>query len=114
MDAKQARWNLGFLLIKAPKPSAGPHKTRESIPLSLIVRNKLRLALNTRETKMVINAKEGNIAIDGKVRKNLKYPVGVMDVISLVKSGQNYRCLYDVKGRFCLQKIAPSEAEVYL
>jgi small subunit ribosomal protein S4e len=62
---------------------------------------------------MVINSKEGNVAIDGKVRKVLKYPVGFMDVISLVKTGHNYRCLYDVKGRFALQKITPSEAEVF-
>jgi len=100
--------------IWATKSSQGPHKLRESIPLNVLLRNKLKLALNAREAKMIILAKDGNIAIDGKVRKDYKYPVGVMDVISLVKTKTNYRLLYDCKGRFGLAKITTSEAEFKL
>jgi small subunit ribosomal protein S4e len=100
--------------IWATKPSQGPHKLRESIPLNVLLRNKLKLALTAREAKMIILATEGNIAVDGKVRKDYKYPVGFMDVITLVKTKTNYRLLYDVKGRFGLAKIAPHEAEYKL
>jgi small subunit ribosomal protein S4e len=100
--------------IWATKPSQGPHKLRESIPLNVLLRNKLKLALTAREAKMIILATEGNIAVDGKVRKDYKYPVGFMDVITLVKTKTNYRLLYDVKGRFGLAKISPSEAEYKL
>ena len=100
--------------IWATKPSQGPHKPRESIPLSIILRNKLKLALTGRESKLIVCAKEGNIAIDGKVRKDPKYPVGFMDVLTILKTKTNYRLLYDSKGKFGLNKISPSEAEFKL
>jgi len=72
--------------IWATKPSQGPHKLRECIPLNLVVKNKLKLALNSREAKLIIAAKDGNFAVDGKVRKDFKYPVGIMDVITILKT----------------------------
>ena len=35
--------------VNVTRPSCGPHKLRESIPLHLILRNKLKYALNGRE-----------------------------------------------------------------
>jgi small subunit ribosomal protein S4e len=84
------------------------------MPLNVLLRNKLKLALTAREAKVIILSKDGNIAVDGKVRKDPKFPVGFMDVISLIKSKVNYRILYDSKGRFGLAKISPSEAEFKL
>ena len=72
--------------IWATKPNQGPHKLRESLPLVVLLRNKLKLALTGREAKIIVNDKQGNIAIDGKVRRDPKYPVGFMDVITLLKS----------------------------
>ena len=100
--------------IWATKPSQGPHKLRESIPLNILLRNKLKLALSSREAKLIVMAKDGNIAVDGKIRKDFKFPVGFMDVITLVKSKVSYRILYDVKGRFGLAKVTPSESEFKL
>jgi small subunit ribosomal protein S4e len=74
----------------------------------------LKLSLSGRESKMVICAKEGNIAIDGKIRKDAKFPVGFMDVLTILKTKTNYRLLYDSKGKFGLNKISPSEAEFKL
>ena len=70
--------------IWATKSSQGPHKLRESVPLSVILRNKLKLSLTGRESKMIVCAKEGNIAVDGKIRKDHKYPVGFMDVLTIL------------------------------
>jgi len=100
--------------IWATKPSQGPHKLRECMPLLVLLRNKLKLALTGREAKLIIKAKEGNIAVDGKIRKDVKYPVGFMDVISLLKANVNYRILYDVKGRFGLVKISKDESKFKL
>ena len=63
--------------IWAMKPSQGPHKLRECIPLSLLLKTKLKLALNAKEAKLIAQAREGNISIDGKVRTDHKYPVGM-------------------------------------
>jgi len=100
--------------IWATKPSCGPHKLRECIPLNIILRNKLKLSLTWRESKMIVCAKDGNIAIDGKIRKDHKFPVGFMDVLTILKTKTNYRVLYDSKGRFGLNKITPNEAEYKL
>lgn len=100
--------------IWATKPSQGPHKLRESLPLLVLLRNKLKLALTGREAKMIVKEKTGNIAVDGKVRKDPKYPVGFMDVITLLKANTSYRLLYDVKGRFKLLKISKDESQFKL
>jgi small subunit ribosomal protein S4e len=100
--------------IYATKPSQGPHRLRECVPLNILLRNKLKLALNAREAKLIVMSKEGNIAIDGKIRKDPKYPCGFMDVVTLVRPKISYRLLYDYKGRFGLAKINSNEAEFKL
>ena len=94
----------------APKTSAGPHKSRESIPLLVILRNKLKYAINGHEVKEIVKNKEGNIFVDGKVRRDPHYPLGFMDVLSIPKTQENYRILYDVKKRFVLHPIDAKEA----
>jgi len=97
--------------IFATKPSQGPHKYRESLPLTVILKHRLKYALTGREVTMIVNDKEGNIAVDGKIRKDPRFPAGLMDVISIKKTGELYRLLYDVKGRFVLRNIGQEEAK---
>jgi small subunit ribosomal protein S4e len=63
---------------------------------------------------MIAKAREGNISIDGKVRTDHKYPVGIMDIVTINKTGQNYRVQFDVKGRWRLVKISKEEAKYKL
>ena len=100
--------------IWATKPSQGPHKLRECIPLSYLLRNKLRVALNGTEAKLIVKSKEGNISINGKVRTDPKFPVGIMDIVTINKTGTNYRVNFDVKGRWRLVKISKEEAKYKL
>jgi len=92
----------------APRPSPGPHKLRESLPLTIFLRNRLKYALTGREVTSIV--KQRLIKIDGKVRTDTTYPAGFMDVISIEKSGEHFRLLYDVKGRFTIHRITPEEA----
>merc|ERR1712146_242525 len=73
--------------------------------LQLVLRNKLKYALTGRECDIILGDKDNTVKVDNKVRRDKKYPVGLMDVISIPKTGDNYRMLYDVKGRFTLVKI---------
>ncbi|KAH9261074.1 hypothetical protein BASA81_000778 [Batrachochytrium salamandrivorans] len=98
--------------VFAPKPSSGPHKLRESLPLVLIIRNKLNYALDGTEVRKICAGR--NIVVDGKVRTDPKFPVGFMDVVSIPKAQESYRCLFDVKGRFALNKISEEEAKFKL
>lgn len=100
--------------VFAVKPSRGPHKARESIPLQVVLRDKLKFALTGREAKVILNQKEGLVKVDKKVRKNTKYPVGFMDVIDVPKAGIAYRVLYDVKGRFVFCKLPKNESSYKL
>ncbi|KAG7264861.1 hypothetical protein CRUP_035433 [Coryphaenoides rupestris] len=54
------------------------------------------------------------IKIDGKVRTDITYPTGFMDVISIEKTGEHFRLIYDVKGRFTVHRITAEEAKYKL
>lgn len=94
----------------AVRPSEGPHALRESVPLQVVLRDKLHFARTGREVDVILHQKEGLVHVDKKVRRNPKYPIGLMDVIDLPKVGAAYRVLYDVKGRFVFVKIKKAEA----
>ncbi|URD72938.1 40S ribosomal protein S4 [Musa troglodytarum] len=96
----------------APKPSSGPHKARECLPLILILRNKLKYALTYREVIAILMQR--HVMVDGKVRTDKTYPAGFMDVVSIPKTNENFRLLYDTKGRFRLHSIREEEAKFKL
>jgi len=98
--------------VHAFRPSAGPHKLRECLPLAIIIRNRLKYALNGVEAKKIMMAR--NIKVDGKVRTDVKFPAGFMDVITIDKSGENFRLIYDTKGRFVVHRINADEASYKL
>ena len=39
------------------------------------------------------------LQVDGKVRTDPKFPAGFMDVIQIEKTNENFRLIFDVKGR---------------
>jgi len=96
----------------APRPSSGPHKLRECLPLALFLRNRLKYALNYDETKRIM--KQRLIKVDGKVRTDVTYPAGIMDVVTIEKTGENFRLVYDTKGRYSIHRITPEEAKYKL
>ncbi len=62
--------------IWAPRPSTGPHKLRECLPLVVMLRNRLNYALTGHETKMICLNR--HVTVDGKVRTDPGYPAGFM------------------------------------
>lgn len=96
----------------ATHPSTGPHKFQECLPIIIFLRNRLKYALNAREVTAIVQRRL--VKIDGKIRTNPRYPAGLMDVIELGKSNEQFRLLYDCKGRFVPHKIEPKEAEFKL
>lgn len=96
----------------APRPSQGPHKLRESLPLVVFLRNRLKYALNGREVKAILM--QGHVKVDGKVRTDSTFPTGFMDVINLEATNENFRLIYDVKGRFTVHRITGEEASYKL
>lgn len=50
------------------------------------------------------------VKVDGKVRTDATYPAGFMDVIEIEKTNENFRLVYDAKGRFVPHRISKEEA----
>jgi small subunit ribosomal protein S4e len=101
---KKYKWSV--------KPRPGPHPSHTSLPLLIVIRNVLGLADNSREARKIIS--EGHIEVDGKIRKDYKYPVGFMDVIRIIDTDESYRFIpYPVKF-FALQPISKEESKYKL
>lgn len=96
----------------APKTSSGPHKLLESVPLVILLRNRLKYALTFDEVKLILVQKI--IKVDNKIRTDSNFPVGLMDVIYIGKANEYFRLLYDVKGRFVPHRITKQEASYKL
>merc|ERR1712136_275263 len=92
----------------APRPSPGPHKLRECLPLAILLRNRLKYALAYSDVTKIMMQRL--IKVDGRVRTDKTYPAGFMDVITIEKTGEFFRLLYDVKGRFVCHRIGADEA----
>lgn len=106
-------WMLDKLSgVWAPKPSSGPHKQRECLPLIIFLRNRLKYALTGKEVQMIL--KQRLVKVDGQVRTDTTYPAGFQDVISMDKTGESFRLLFDVKGRFVAHRISTEEAQYKL
>lgn len=102
-------WMLDKLSgVWAPRPSPGPHKLRECLPIILILRNRLKYALTAREVKSIVMGR--HIRVDGKIRTDARYPCGFQDVVTINRTGEHFRLVYDVKGRFHLHRIPVAEA----
>lgn len=70
-------WMLDKLSgVFAPRPSTGPHKLRECLPMIVFLRNRLKYALTYDEVKKIVNQRL--IKVDGKVRTAKDYPAGFM------------------------------------
>lgn len=82
------------------------------MPLIILLRNRLKYALTGKEVKYILMQRL--VKIDGKARTDSTYPAGFMDTISIEKTGEHFRLLYDVRGRFAVHRISGDEAKFKL
>merc|ERR1711935_405956 len=109
------QWYLGKLKgVYGTKPSAGPHKTRQCIPLNVLLQQRLKYAMSNMEATKIVKDKEGTIKVDGKIRRDPRFPLGTMDVVSIEKTNEHFRILVDVKGKFQPHRVDAKEAEFKL
>lgn len=95
----------------ATKPSPGPHPIQLGVPLLGIVRDFLGYAKNSREAKKILQ--NGDVTVDHVVRRDHKYAAGLMDVVSIPKTGENFRLLPDRAG-LRLRPISDTESKYKL
>lgn len=54
------------------------------------------------------------VQVDGKYRKDPRYPAGFQDIITIPRTDQNFRILYDTKGRMVLVPVNNQESSYKL
>lgn len=89
------------------KPMPGPHKKDTSITLNLLLRDILGYAKTTKEIKKILN--DGNLLVDGRKRKEHKFPIGFMDIIEFPKLKESHKITFNEKGKIDLEKINDNE-----
>ncbi|ADM12016.1 40S ribosomal protein S4 [Encephalitozoon intestinalis ATCC 50506] len=96
----------------AMMPASGPHRKTECIPLGYLISRFLKYSSNSKELRIILDGK--NVKVNGKVRTNSHFPVGLFDVVSIEKTGEHFRVLYNVHKKFHLHRINSSEASYRL
>lgn len=91
------------------KPVPGPHNLELAMPLSIYLREILKLAKITRNIKKILNS--GEIKVNNKTTRELNFPVGIFDVISIEKIDKHYRVLVDQNGKLRLSEITKDETK---
>ena len=94
------------------KPMPGTHAAGESVALITLLKEILHVAENSREAKKVIRS--GEVFVDGRPVKRERFPVGLMDVVSIPKMKKYYRIMVDQHDRMKLCEISESEASFKL
>ncbi len=111
--ASPKSWNVSRKTSKwIARPMPGPHPLNGSFTLSFLLRDLLEYAKTIKEIKKVLN--EGNILVDGVVRKEHRFPVGLMDIVEVPKLNESYRIIYDKNGKFILTLMKKDEGKLKL
>ena len=84
----------GFQWTVRPRP--GPHPGDMCIPLSIVLRDHLHLARTAREVRLILS--QGKVKVDGRLRRDDRYPIGLMDVLEIPSSKVAFRVI-PVKGK---------------
>ncbi|MBW2966042.1 30S ribosomal protein S4e [Candidatus Woesearchaeota archaeon] len=106
-------WQLkrkGIKWIKRPLP--GAHAMDRSVSLNFALKHILNYARTNKEVKRMLNNQE--IFVDGVRRKDPKFAIGIMDVLSIPKVGKYFRVLLTTKGKIKLLPIPENEAKIKL
>lgn len=75
--------------ILSPRP--GPYSKSKCYPLGIVIRDILHLSSTASETKQILNS--GQIMVDRVVRRDMRFGVGIMDIIEVTTSKTAYRLI---------------------
>ncbi len=94
------------------KANSGPHSKNFCLPLGHVLRDLLKITKNSKESKYIVN--KNGIIIDGIPRKDLNFPIGLMDVIELPEINKAYRILASKNHGLMISEITKEESKFKL
>lgn len=86
------------------------HNKNESVPLSVVMRDILKLVRNKKELQRLLNEKQ--VLINQKEVRETNYPLGLFDVLSLLGSKQNYKVGLSKHKKLIFEEISEKDAEI--
>src|SRR3989344_4865740 len=84
------------------------HNIIRGVSLMLMLRDYLGMGSTRREVRKAILS--GNLLVNGKEIKDVKYGLTLNDTITLKASGEHYRLTYSETKKFILDKIGATES----
>ncbi len=85
------------------KPSPGPHTQKTAIAINVILRDILEYSKTVRETKKVLHDKQ--VMVNERIVQDHRFPVGILDQISIEAMKETFVLLYKENGKLFLQKM---------
>jgi len=85
-----------------------PGKESYAIPLLIVLRDMLKLAETRNEIKKIVN--QGKILTGNVVIKELSFPLGFFDIVSIPSINKHYRIEFSGKGKLIAKEITEKEA----
>jgi small subunit ribosomal protein S4e len=79
------------------RPNPGPHSLKSSVSLNFLLIELVNIAKTKKESVSILYKKE--VLVNGKRRKEIEFPVGLFDVISIPEIKKHYRIGITKKGR---------------
>lgn len=109
--AAPKRWEIRKKTSKfIAKPNPGAHRLEEGVSLRVVFKEMLKRAITSKEAKKILHNNE--ILVDKTRRKDSKFIMGFMDVISISKTGEDFRMVINPKGKLELIKIDKKESNL--
>lgn len=100
------RKNITFIT----KPNPGSHESKYVVPIVVLIRDVLKYAQTAKEVKLIVNNEE--VLVNGKRIVDVKFAVGLFDILEIKKTNEKYITLFDVFGKIKL--IKTNENNLYL
>ena len=92
-------------------PNSGPHAKKECIPLQIILRDILKYADTAKEAKKILSHKD--VLVNKTIVSDHKYPVGLMDVIEIPKTKEQFNVIAH-KGKLTLVEMPATKTKTKL
>ena len=95
-----------FMMSTAP----GPHGRAKAIPLGVLLREILGITKSAHESRKILNTKQ--VFVDGKARKDERFPIGLMDLVSFPKAHKTYRIEVNKKSQLIPVEVKSTTSKI--
>ena len=110
--AAPVTWHIDRKERKFIARPVGSYSMDMGMALITVLKEVVKLVSTRKEGKLVLNSKD--IQVNGVRRKDEKFMIGLMDVLSIKEIGQSYRMLLDNNRKLRLVPVEGSEVPVKL